>query len=129
MSLIEGELRDGALVLTLNRPAQLNALNRDVLADLDEWIGRIAGDSAVRVVVITGAGEKAFCAGADIEGFLELGEDGAYELMRYGQGVFDRLERLPQPVIAAVNGYALGGGCELALACDFRFAADHARFG
>jgi enoyl-CoA hydratase len=129
MSLIQGELHDGTLVLTLNRPAQLNALNRDVLTSLDDWIERIVADPAVRVVVITGSGERAFCAGADIEGFLDLGADGAYELMRYGQGVFDRLERLPQPVIAAVNGYALGGGCELALACDLRFAAEHARFG
>jgi enoyl-CoA hydratase len=129
VTLIESDLQAGVLLLTLNRPGQLNALNREVLSELDAWIDKAHSADDVRALVLTGAGDRAFCAGADIDGFIGLGEQDAYELMRYGQGVFDRLERLDRPTIAAVNGYALGGGCELALACDLRFAADTARFG
>lgn len=129
MNVVQGDLRDAVLLLTLNRPERLNALSRAVLAALDEWTQQAAQDPNVRVVVVTGAGNRAFCAGADIDELRALTYDEAYAQMRYGQGIFSRLERLPKPVIAAVNGYALGGGCELAMACDLRFAADPARLG
>lgn len=129
MSPVNGEVRDGVLLLTLDRPDRLNALNRAMLLGLDEWIERARVDAAIRVVVVTGAGDRAFSAGADVVELADLDEVGAEEWMRLGQAIFGRLERLAKPVIAAINGYALGGGCELALACDLRFAADHARLG
>lgn len=129
LNLVQGDIRGATLLLTLNRPERLNALSRALLEALDEWIQRASKDPEVRAVVVTGAGDRAFSAGADIDELRVLSHAEAYAQMRFGQGIFERLERLPKPVIAAVNGYALGGGCELAMACDLRFAADHARFG
>jgi enoyl-CoA hydratase len=129
MSSVLAERRDGVLLLTLNRPERLNALDRATLGELDRWCGDLASDPDIRVVVVTGAGDRAFSAGADINELQVLEFDAAYEQMRLGQRVFDRIESLPQPVIAAVNGVALGGGCELALACDMRLAGPAARFG
>lgn len=128
MSILIHEQRGGVLLLTLNRPERLNALNRAMLEALDAAMNAALAETTVRAIVITGAGDRAFCAGADISVLQELTAKEAYAYMRFGQGVFDRIENLPKPVIAAVNGYALGGGCELALACDLRFAADTARF-
>lgn len=122
--------RDGPVALvTLNRPERLNALNRRLLTALDATCADLASDREVRAIVVTGAGERAFCAGADVNELDGIGPVEAQQLMRDGQGTFDRLAALPQPVIAAVNGVAFGGGCELALACDLRFLSDDALIG
>lgn len=120
---------DGVVTVTINRPAALNALSREMLAELATVVGELAGDPAARAVILTGAGERAFVAGADIAVMREMGPTAARELALLGQGVCRAIERCPKPVIAAVNGFALGGGCELALSCDIRLAADSARFG
>lgn len=123
------DISEGVARITLNRPAALNALNLALIGELSAALDKVNGDPAVRVVVITGAGEKAFVAGADI------GEMAAFDSMQgrdfgaAGQEVMAKIGLLPMPVLAAVNGFALGGGCELALACDFVYAADTAVFG
>jgi enoyl-CoA hydratase len=120
---------EGVLVATINRPDKLNALNRDVFTDLETLLAEVESNDSIRVVVITGAGNKAFVAGADISEFLGLiGEEGM-DLAKRGQHVFLRIENSSKPFIAAVNGFALGGGCELAMACHFRLASDQAKFG
>ncbi len=122
--------RDGAvLVVTINRPRVLNALGRDTLVALDRVMGAARAEEGVRAVVLTGAGDRAFAAGADIQELADHPPGGGRAFARNGQGVFRRIEQLGKPVIAAVNGYALGGGCELAMACTLRVAADTARFG
>ncbi len=122
--------RDAAvLIVTINRPAKMNALNAQTLAELGRVLDEVQGDDAVRVLIVTGAGEKAFVAGADIEELSTQTPVSGREHARRGQALFDRLERLGKPVIAAVNGFALGGGCELAMACTLRLAADTAKFG
>lgn len=121
---------EGAIAIAvLNRPERLNAINRDVLDQLAAWEADARADDGVRCLIVTGAGDRAFSAGADVSGFPDLDPLAAQELMRYGQEVFQALEDSPKPVIAAVNGYALGGGLELALACDFRIAAAAAKLG
>lgn len=117
------------LLVTLDRPEVLNAINADVLEALEQLTRDAAGDAATRAIVVTGAGERAFSAGADITTFSSLDAAGAEALMRRGQRVFQALEDLPLPVVAAINGYALGGGLELALACDVRFSAATAKMG
>jgi enoyl-CoA hydratase len=122
--------RDGAVALvTVNRPQVLNALNAATLDELGRLMTSLAGDAAIRAVVITGAGEKAFIAGADIGELATLSPAQAKAHARQGQKVFDAIEGLGKPVIAAINGFALGGGCELAMACTMRLAADTARLG
>jgi len=121
---------DGAVAtVTVNRPKVLNALNAATLTELDEAFRALRADASVRVVILTGAGEKAFVAGADINELATLTPDAAKAHAGLGQGVLDVIERLGKPVIAAVNGFALGGGCELAMACTVRLAADTATFG
>jgi enoyl-CoA hydratase len=123
------ELRDGIAFVTINRPDKLNALNDAVIADLDRAVSRIESDDAVRGVILTGAGPKAFVAGADIAELSTQNQiSGKARAMR-GQAVFRRLERCGKPVVAAVNGFALGGGCELAMACHLRVASESAKFG
>lgn len=123
------EVRDGVAVVTVNRPDKLNALNDAVIADLDRAVGQIESDDAIRGVILTGAGPKAFVAGADIaELATQTPITGKARAMR-GQAVFRRLERCGKPVVAAVNGFALGGGCELAMACHLRVASEGAKFG
>jgi enoyl-CoA hydratase len=120
---------EGLALLTLNRPKSLNALNRATLAELSRAIDEIAADKAVRAMILTGAGEKAFVAGADIAEMANLTAPEALEFSRAGHRVMDQLEALPFPTLAAVNGFALGGGCELAMACDLIVASEKARFG
>jgi len=120
---------DGILWITFNRPEKLNALNHATLRELDEAISAAATDDAVHAVVLTGAGKKAFVAGADITELNSLDPIEARMFSTFGQSVFSRIERLSKPVIAAVNGYALGGGCELAMACHLRVASGNAVFG
>ena len=116
-------------VLELNRPAAHNTLNRAVLDALDRTLDELAGDDMTRAVVIAGAGGKSFCAGADLDELTGLTATQAHELLGRGQRLFDRIQHYPLPVIAAVNGWALGGGFELALACSFIVAATDAKFG
>ncbi len=120
---------NGVGVAAVNRPEALNALNEQVLADLEHLLGRLEKNAGLRALILTGSGEKAFVAGADIKEIDTLAPEGALAFARRGQAVFTRLETLRAPVIAAVNGFALGGGCELALACDFIYASSNARFG
>src|SRR5919107_430541 len=115
--------------ITVNRPDKLNALNSSVIAELDRAVGEIERDPAVRGVVLTGAGPKAFVAGADIAEIAAQSPVEGKTRALEGQRVFRRLERCGKPVVAAVNGFALGGGCELAMACHLRVAAEGARFG
>jgi enoyl-CoA hydratase len=123
------ELTDGIARITVNRPDKLNALNAIVIAELGDAVTRIETDSAVRGAILTGAGAKAFVAGADIAELTEQGATGGRSRALVGQQVFRRLERCGKPVIAAVNGFALGGGCELAMACHLRVASEQAKFG
>ncbi len=120
---------DGVLLITINRPDKLNALNAAVLADLDKAFQAAKEDKAIHGVVLTGAGPKSFVAGADIQQFTALNALTAYRFALYGQEVFNHIEGLTKPVVAAVNGFALGGGCELALACHLRVASEKAIFG
>ena len=122
--------RDGPVaIVTLNRPQVLNALNSQTLSELASVMAELKADDGVRAIVLTGAGEKSFVAGADVNELAALLPVEAIEHARRGQHVFDAIENLGKPVIAAVNGFALGGGCELAMACTIRLAADTARFG
>jgi len=123
------ETREGITFVTVNRPDKLNALNDATVAEIDAAFAAVAADPAVRGVILTGAGEKAFVAGADIaELATQSPVDGKERSIR-GQRVLDRIERLGKPVIAAVNGFALGGGCELAMACHVRIASENAKLG
>lgn len=119
----------GVAVLTVNRPDKLNALNTQVIADLTDCVRHIAADDSVRAVIITGEGPKAFVAGADISELAKVDATSGRQLAMRGQAVFRSIEQLTKPVIAAVNGFALGGGCELAMACHIRLASPTARFG
>ena len=122
-------LHDGIAVVTVNRPEKLNALNDAVITELGEVAGQLLGDAAVRGAIVTGAGPKAFVAGADIAELAACDSARAEQLSRKGSETFRRLERCPKPIVAAVNGFALGGGCELAMACHLRVASDNAKFG
>jgi enoyl-CoA hydratase len=123
------EVRDRVGIITVNRPKALNALNAETINELMQAVREFSGDKAVRVIAITGAGDKAFVAGADISGFPKMGRSGADDFAHAGHDLMRAIEASAKPVIAAVNGYALGGGTELALACDFIYAADTAVFG
>jgi enoyl-CoA hydratase len=122
------EKRDAVVVLTINRPDKLNALNSKVHAEGVAALDELKTDDSVRVLVITGAGEKSFIAGADISEFAGQTPFSERNLF-YGRSLFNSLDTFPKPVIAMINGFALGGGCELAMACDLRIAAEKARFG
>ena len=122
--------KDGPVaMITFNNPTAMNALTVATLKALDKVLGDLETDAGVRTVIMTGAGEKAFVAGGDIAHLATLDADSAREFALLAQRVIDRIEGLPKPVIAAVNGFALGGGCEVAMGCDIRIAADTARFG
>jgi len=123
------EQSDGIATVTINRPKAMNALNEETLRELLACFEGMETDASVRAVILTGAGEKAFVAGADIAEMQGMGAVSARGFALLGQAVMNTIEHLSKPVIAAVNGFALGGGCELALACDIRLASEKARFG
>ena len=125
---IDLDRADGVATLTLNRPEALNAFNTEQLRLLEQMLAEVAADPAIRAVVLTGAGERAFAAGADIREMAALSPEGGLAFGRLGHAVTRAVEALPQPVVAAVNGFALGGGCELAIACDIRIASENAVF-
>lgn len=116
-------------ILTINRPEILNALSSEVLLEIDDALDQVAANEAVQALIITGAGAKAFVAGANIKDFVAMTPIDGYNFSRLGNDVFYKLDTLRMPTIAAINGYALGGGCELALACDIRIAAENAVLG
>jgi enoyl-CoA hydratase len=122
------ESNQGIAILTVNRPDAMNSLNNDVLNDLFDAFNQVANDESVMAIILTGEG-KAFVAGADIAAMYEMNPVMAKELSSNGHRVMNLIESIPKPVIAAVNGFALGGGCELALACDIRIASERAKFG
>jgi enoyl-CoA hydratase len=128
-SAITTSIENGILLITINRPDKMNALNKTVLDELNAVIDEVYNNPEIKSAIITGAGQKAFVAGADISEFLGLKHSEGMDLAHKGQYIFKKIEEAPKPVIAAVNGFALGGGCELAMACHFRLASDNARFG
>lgn len=124
---LKSEKRGEVLILTISAPKSLNALNSTILGEIDSFVSNIEKD--IRVLIITGDGEKSFVAGADISEMANLNEAEGEAFGKRGAEVFRKIETLPIPVIAAVNGFALGGGCELAMACDIRICSSNARFG
>ena len=128
MDLVLVDIKDAVATLTINNPKALNALSTSVLQDLNVALDEVEKNTAIYAVIITGAGEKSFVAGADIAEMKDKTVDQAAEYGKFGNTVFSRIENFPCPVIAAVNGFALGGGCELAMACDIRIASTKARF-
>ena len=123
------ERHDAVTVLLVNRPQVLNAINRETLAEIADATRAFLADRTQGALIVTGAGDKAFISGADINELASLGPAAAEDISRFGQGVMELLEKSPKPVIAAVNGYAFGGGCELALACHMRLASENAVLG
>jgi enoyl-CoA hydratase len=128
-STILTNLENGILTVTINRPDKLNALNKSVFDDLNNVMDEVLASAEIKSVIITGAGTKSFVAGADIAEFSNYGKEDAMALSKRGQDVFFKIENSTKPVIAAVNGFALGGGCELAMACHFRICNENAKFG
>ncbi len=126
---LETTLENGIYTITINRPEKLNALNRDVFTDLAVATTEIQTNTEILSAIITGSGNKAFVAGADITEFNGLDNAAAKNLSKKGQDIFLQIEQSKKPIVAAVNGFALGGGCELAMACHFRVASDNAKFG
>lgn len=120
---------EGVCTITLDRPERLNALDQQLMRELEQALELAIASEAVRGIILTGAGERAFAAGANIQEFTELDALSGQWFAERGQRVFDRIEASPKPIVAAVNGFALGGGCELALACHLRVASETARFG
>jgi enoyl-CoA hydratase len=129
MENVRTENRDGVLIVTIDRPKVLNALNAQTVGEIGEAFEAAREDDGVKAVIVTGGGEKAFVAGADINELATMTPISGKATASKGQGVFFEIERFPKPVIAAINGYALGGGCELALACHIRIASENAQIG
>ena len=127
-TLITG-LAENIFTITINRPEKLNALNGTVIKELGDAVDEIYQNASIRAAIITGSGNKAFVAGADISGFSGLSREEGRKLAKEGLDVFFKIENAPKPIVAAVNGFALGGGCELAMACHFRLCCDLAQFG
>ena len=122
-------LENNIFTITINRPDKMNALNQEVMNELNTVMDEVYNNSEIKSVIITGAGNKAFVAGADISEFSDLSQQQGMALAKKGQDIFFKIENSPKPVIAAVNGFALGGGCELAMACHMRIASGNAKFG
>lgn len=122
-------LENGIFTITIHRPDKLNALNRTVMQEIDAAMNEVYSNAAIKAVLFTGSGEKSFVAGADIAEFVNLTREEGMLLAQRGHDVFNKIEQCPKPVVAAVNGFALGGGCELAMSCHFRLASANARFG
>jgi enoyl-CoA hydratase len=122
-------LENGIFTITINRSDKMNALNQEVMNELNNVFDEVYKTAEIKSVIITGAGEKAFVAGADISEFSNLSQQQGMSLAKKGQDIFFKIENCQKPVIAAVNGFALGGGCELAMACHMRIASDNAKFG
>lgn len=129
MKYIQLEPQGDIAILRINRPEALNAMNVDVISELSKMLDILAADDSIKAVVITGAGERSFCAGADISYMVNIDPMQAERYATSAQDVINRIDRLEKPVIAAVNGFALGGGCELAMACDIRIASSNAKIG
>jgi len=129
MKFIQLEIQENIAIVRINRQEALNAMNSDVISELSTAIDILGSDEAVKVVVITGAGEKSFCAGADISFMVNIDPIMAEKYASSAQSVLNKIEKLEKPVIAAVNGFALGGGCELAMVCDLRIASSNAKIG
>jgi len=129
MSLVTTSKSDGVCTVKINRPDKLNAMNMDVAKELIKTFENLGKDDGVKVIILTGEGDKAFSAGADIEYMSKISPDESVEYAKLGQLVTSTVELVKQPTIAAVNGFALGGGCELAMSCDIRLAADTAKMG
>jgi enoyl-CoA hydratase len=123
------QLKDGIFYITINRESKLNALNIATIEEINQVFTEVYDNKDIKGVILTGAGSKAFVAGADIAEIAQLNETQARKFAENGQAIFEKIENCPKPVLAAVNGFALGGGCELAMACHLRFAADNAKFG
>jgi enoyl-CoA hydratase len=123
------DLSNHILTVTIHRPDKLNAINRDVMNELEEVVNEIIDNNEIRSAILTGSGPKAFVAGADISEFLGLSQEEGQAMSAKGHGIFWRIEHSPKPIVAAVNGFALGGGCELAMACHFRLSSPNAKFG
>lgn len=123
------EVEDGVALVTINRPKALNAINRELMLEIQKVFQEDLPEREIYGVIITGAGEKAFVAGADIKGFMDFSSEEASKLSREGHDAYNAIAQFNRPVIAAVNGFALGGGCELAMACHMRVADENARFG
>lgn len=123
------ELSEGILLVTVNREEKMNALNRTVITELDSVMDEVYNNAEIKGVIITGKGPKSFVAGADIAEFKGMDREAGVALAKRGHSVFNKIELCPKPVIAAVNGFALGGGCELAMACHLRIASENAKFG
>ena len=122
-------LDNNIFTITINRPDKLNALNKQVFTDLDAAVDEVYNNAEIKTAIITGSGAKAFVAGADITEFAGLNKEDAMALAKRGQDVFFKIENSKKPIVAAVNGFALGGGCELAMACHFRLCSENAKFG
>ncbi len=129
MDAVKLEIKGGIATITIDRPDKLNALNETVLNELEQCFLKLKDHDDVGVIIVTGAGEKSFIAGADINQFPHLSSDEAFAFAKRGQAVFSLIESSAKPVMAAINGFALGGGCELALACHLRYASENAVFG
>ncbi len=123
------ELSGSIYIITINRPEKLNALNKTVIREIGEAVDEVYRNPQIRAAIITGAGTKAFAAGADISGFGGLSRDEGKALAQQGMDIFFKIENATKPIVAAVNGFALGGGCELAMACHFRICSETAKFG
>ncbi len=122
-------LENGIFIITINRPDKLNALNQQVMSDLNNVMNEVYNNPEIKSAIITGAGPKSFVAGADISEFVGSSAEEGKALAKRGQDIFFKIENAPKPVVACVNGFALGGGCELAMSCHFRMASENAKFG
>ncbi|HKR74682.1 MAG TPA: enoyl-CoA hydratase-related protein [Candidatus Nitrosocosmicus sp.] len=129
MKYVQIDLSNDIAILKINRPEALNAMNLDVIAELTRAIDIISADDGIKVLVVTGAGERSFCAGADISYMVNIDAVTAEKYASSAQAMLNKLEKMEKPVIAAINGFALGGGCELSLVCDIRFASENAKIG